>query len=124
MFSIYNLNLYQNFYNLEYFSIITEAKEYISGRDLAFLSNCENLEIILLNDMSEIIFEDFALLKSLRKITIGADFSMELDFNLLPDYIETLTILVPKEIVPYAKSEAYEYRKFKKVIIKDLEVIE
>lgn len=102
-FSIYDLNYCKNLYKIKNFGIIIETDVFITGKDLPFLSNCEELEIILLNNVSEFSFCEFNLLKSLRKLTVGAPFVLELDFDMLPNYIESLTILAPEEDIQYAK---------------------
>lgn len=121
-FSIYNLNSYTNLYKIKFFSAILESDEYVTGFDLSFLTNCEELELIFLHNSSEISFENFYLLKALKKITIGAEFALELNYNFLPDTIESITILVPRTDVLYAQKTLVPFLKFNKITIKPLEI--
>lgn len=121
-FSIYTLNLYSNLYKIKQFSAILESDEYITGIDLPFLSKCEELELIFLHNSSEISFENFYLLKALKKLTIGAEFALELNYDLLPDTIESITILVPATDVLYAEKNLVPFLEFDQIMIKPLEI--
>lgn len=121
VFSIYDLNLYSNLYNLEKFSLITESSEYINGKDLAFLSNCIDLEIILMNKKSEVSFEHFDLLHSLKKLTIGAEYVLDFDFSTLPDNIEVLVVAAPRDYSSYVSRMSCQEQTTRQILFKDLE---
>lgn len=107
-FSIYDLNLYKNLYNITNCRVISSSKEYITGRDLDFLKRCECLEIILLKNESELFIEDFMYLPHLRKLTIGAEFALDFNYNNLPEYVTELSLFVSKDQIEYAKRNANE----------------
>ena len=101
-FSIYDLRAYENIYNITELTFISSSYEYITGKDLGFLRKCKSLGIILLNDESEISLEDFSYLSSLQKLTIGAEFALDFDYNLLPRNVSMLTLIVPSDQMKYA----------------------
>lgn len=106
-FSVYNLNDYASVYNVEHFSLVTNTQEYINGRDLEFLSKCENLELVLLSDMSEVEFEHFDELYNIRDLMIGAEYALDFNYADLPSNIENLTILLPANMMHDS-----EYRRY------------
>lgn len=106
-FSIYSLNEYTAVYGVEYFSFVTNTQEYINGRDLQFLSKCENLEIVLLSDMSEVEFEYFNELYNVRDLMIGAEYALDLNYADLPSNIENLTILLPANMMHDSEFRRY-----------------
>lgn len=104
-FSIYSLNKYINLYKLEEFSIIYNNREYINGKDLEYLDACKKLEIILMDNDSEISFERFDLLRKVKELSVGADFILDIDFSELPNNIERLTVYAPEVFIRYAVQE-------------------
>lgn len=104
-FSVYNLNDYSIIKGIEKLSLIESSTEYINGRDLGFLSNCKCLELIMLNNMSEIEFDYFDDLESLKELRIGAEFAMDLNYLDLSSNIESLTVYVPHDDI--ANCEQY-----------------
>ena len=120
-FQIYNLRKYRNLYGIREFTFITCAVHYINGKDLEFLAECERLELILTHYNSELEFEQFDLLNSLKELKIGAGFVSELDFNDLPKELDLLTLAVPGEEVQYAKQMAVRggYGRAKKTVIEN-----
>lgn len=106
IFSIYDLNSYKNLYNITDCLIISSSREYITGKDLKFLKKCECFGILLLENESELIVEDFIYLPHLRKLIIGAKFALDFDYNILPEYVKKLRLFVPKDHIQYAKEYA------------------
>lgn len=120
-FKIYELNKYFSVYNIESFQLVTNSQEYISGKDLAFLSKCKNLKIILLNNMSELEFEHFDELHQIRDLTIGAEYALDLNYAELPSNIENLKILIPADILHDGGYSEYVYTDISPVYFEDLD---
>lgn len=109
-FSIYDLGLYKNLYNIIEFTIISSSSEYITGRDLKFLKNCVDIGFILLNDGAELILEDFIYLPCLQKLTIGAEFALDFDYDALSDNVTELVLLIPYDQFIYAEASVDSLR--------------
>lgn len=120
-FSLYDLGLYKNIYNIVEFTIISSSREYVTGRDLAFLENCVDIRIILLNEEAELILEDFMYLPCLQKLTIGAEFALDYDYSILPDNVIELVLIVPRDQFKYVTSS--EFSEKKKVHLRDFDVL-
>jgi hypothetical protein len=120
-FSLYDLGLYKNIYNIVEFTIISSSREYVTGRDLAFLENCVDIRIILLNEEAELILEDFIYLPCLQKLTIGAEFALDYDYSILPDNVIELVLIVPRDQFKYVTSS--EFSEKRKVHLRDFDVL-
>lgn len=72
-FNIYQLNQYKEINNVRQFSLLWLSADYINGKDLDFLHACENLELIPLNEDTELYFENFELLSALSVLKIRGD---------------------------------------------------
>ncbi|MCM1123200.1 MAG: hypothetical protein NC416_11510 [Eubacterium sp.] len=122
IFSIYDLRTYKNIYNITELTIITFSNEYITGKNLQFLKKCEKLGVVLLNNDSELILEDFAYLPKLRELTIGAEFALDFDYEILPENVTILTLIVPNDQIAYAlEAQEFLFPIGVEVEIKDLE---
>lgn len=120
-FEIYNLNEYQRIYGIEEFCLITNSSEYINGKDLEFCKNCKSVEFVFLNDQTEVFFDYFDLLKNLNKVTVGARFVLDIDYDTVPRNVKYLKLLVPTEEKEYINSRNTIQTRVENVVIRDLE---
>lgn len=121
-FSIYDLRIYKNLYNITELTMISSSVEYITGKDLNFLNKCKRLGIVLLNNDSELILEEFVYLPNLRELKIGAEFVLEFDYEALPENVAMLTLAVPNDQIAYAlKVREFLFPVEVKVEIENLE---
>ena len=96
-FNIYTVEKCLKCHNkLERFGFVDSAEEYINGKDLDFLSGCKQIDLVLLDNGSEVSFEEFSEFYNLEILVLGADFAEEFLYIDLPESIKKIIILLPE----------------------------
>jgi len=107
-YSLYGLESYKNLKAVKKWEIVSlKNDEYVSGKDLGFLVNCDDLTLALFGNEAEIHFDGFSAMSELKKFTIVSPYASEYDYGELDvDDLERLKIYTEgKEFIDLGRIE-------------------
>ena len=106
-YSIYELNQHSIFDNLLEFSIISQADDFINGKDLCFLKNCKVLNLCLMGRKSEFSLEYFYELNNLESLSIASPFVYDFDYRVKGDN----KISINRKEIDYSNEDIDEIKR-------------
>lgn len=92
-FDVYSLNLNQSIYEMTQFQVILYKRGYvfISGKDLRFLHNCEELSMTFVGEQVELDLSTFCELEKLKVLEVSAEYALDFNYEVLEN-IEKLRV--------------------------------